>query len=314
MNFIMQIYKWIKILTIIKREKFHNCIKQHIIEYHQDKQQIIVLEEYNQQGNLYDFIKNNQNFTCNQIINCLLDIIKGLQQLSQHQYMHRDIKPQNIVFDGTKFKLIDFETCKYYGQDSYKYQSRIGTLTCMAPEAQLDFAYSSKCDVWSVGCVLYYILYKSFPLQNYDSLSLLIFYQNNHQLEFPSQVINKELYDLMQQMLKTREIDRISLNALFFLLKMIKSSMTFNISNLEENLASLIQRIQFIFYSEKSYDICKKIYTCFKTLLIYQVNTETQNDQKREKLKRATLEIIREFENEQIYLDLIRQIQQQIQD
>ncbi|CAK60519.1 unnamed protein product (macronuclear) [Paramecium tetraurelia] len=313
MNFIMQIFKWIKILTIIQREKFHNCIQIHTVEYHQDIEKIFVLEEYNQQGNLHDFLKNNQNFTNNQIINCLLDIIKGLQQLSQHQYMHRDIKPQNIVFDGTKFKLIDFETCKYYGQDFSKLQSRIGTFICRAPEVQLDFAYSSKCDVWSIGCLLYYILYKSFPLQNYDPLQLLLLYQNNHQLKFPSQIINKELNGLLQQMLKIREIDRISLNTLYFLLKIIKCLIKFNINNPEENLASLIERIQLIMCSETNQEICKKIYICFKTLLIYQINTENQNDQQREKLKRATQEIIREFENEQIFLDLMRQINQQIQ-
>ncbi|CAD8132160.1 unnamed protein product [Paramecium pentaurelia] len=314
MNYIMYIFKLIKILQIIQAENLDNCVKIFVIESHQDIGKIFVLEEYNEDGNLCNFIEQTiNNFNIDLIIKCLIDIIKGLLQLSKYKYMHRDIKPQNIVFDGTKFKLIDFETSKCYGQDLTIYQSCIGTKTCIAPEIQLQLQYSSKCDIWSVGCVLYYILYKQFPFQNYDRGQILKYYQRNEMLKLPSN-LNKELNDLLQQMLKPREIDRISINVLYFQLKMIKLLIKLKINDPEDNLVSFIDRIKFIIQSELDQDICKKIYTCFKAVLNQKVNSKNENYKTKQSLKIAVQEIIREFENEKIYLDLMKLIKQQIQE
>lgn len=56
--------------------------------------------------------KNNNEFDIQEILKCLLNIIDGLLELKSLYIMHRDIKPDNIVYDGNNYKIIDFETAK----------------------------------------------------------------------------------------------------------------------------------------------------------------------------------------------------------
>lgn len=58
--------------------------------------------------------------TTSEILKCLLDIIGGLLELKKLNIFHRDIKPDNIVYDGKDFKIIDFETAKKFQDDRIK--------------------------------------------------------------------------------------------------------------------------------------------------------------------------------------------------
>lgn len=75
--------------------------------------------------------------------------------------IHRDIKPDNIMFgdkdDINTLKIIDFGLSTYINDNKRKYQC--GTPGYMAPEVvkfdEKNFGFSEKCDVFSIGCILY---------------------------------------------------------------------------------------------------------------------------------------------------------------
>jgi len=74
---------------------------------------------------------------------------------------HRDIKPENILFENkekdAEIKLIDFGLSKKVLYSNEKMHTILGTPYYVAPEV-LGGTYDSKCDVWSIGAITYFML------------------------------------------------------------------------------------------------------------------------------------------------------------
>lgn len=98
-------------------------------------------------------------------------ILEAINCIHKQGISHRDIKPENFMFDDVdsdNLKIIDFglSSVAVPRQDLLHQQSTIeiinmktivGTVWYMAPEIY-DRRYSQKCDIWSVGIMLYIML------------------------------------------------------------------------------------------------------------------------------------------------------------
>lgn len=88
------------------------------------------------------------------------DILKAIIYCHKRNIVHRDIKAENILFEGRDIssacKLIDFGISLKFTKDS-KLKDKTGTILYVAPEV-LRGSYDEKCDVWACGVLLYLIL------------------------------------------------------------------------------------------------------------------------------------------------------------
>ena len=76
--------------------------------------------------------------------------------------MHRDLKLENVLInDAFGFKLADFGFSK--DNDSQLMVSFCGTPTAMAPEILKREPYDDRCDTWSLGVMLYEMVYGRLP-------------------------------------------------------------------------------------------------------------------------------------------------------
>lgn len=95
-------------------------------------------------------------------------ISAGMEYLSSHHYVHRDLATRNcLVGDNMSVKISDFGLSRdIYSSDYYRVQSKsLLPVRWMPPESILYGKFTSESDVWSFGVVLWEIF--NFGIQPY---------------------------------------------------------------------------------------------------------------------------------------------------
>lgn len=96
--------------------------------------------------------------------------------------MHRDLKPDNIFLTDGKVKLGDFGFCKMLEVNMA--QTMLGSPIYMAPEILKEEIYTLKADIWSLGVVLFEMLFGYCPFES-SSISQLINVITETELRIP---------------------------------------------------------------------------------------------------------------------------------
>lgn len=114
-------------------------------------------------GNLFDLVYYNEPLSEKLARTLFLQVVEGVQALHKKDFVHRDIKPQNIVLDSNfNLKICDFGSSWKMCSSSIK-QYSLGTRGFRAPEIVLKHPYSNKCDAFSCGVLLFVMLTKLMP-------------------------------------------------------------------------------------------------------------------------------------------------------
>jgi serine/threonine protein kinase len=91
-----------------------------------------------------------------------VQILLAVEYLHKNGYIHRDLRPANILlFKRDRIKLCDYGFCeKYHKYDDLN--TTINALYFRAPELLThNVKYGYPSDIWSIGCVMHYILTKN---------------------------------------------------------------------------------------------------------------------------------------------------------
>ncbi|BFG14120.1 hypothetical protein CerSpe_003940 [Prunus speciosa] len=116
---------------------------------------------------------------------------------------HRDIKPDNILFDDRdRLRLADFGSAETFG-DGETMSGLVGTPYYVAPELVAGREYGEKVDVWSSGVVLY-IMLAGFPPFYGETAAEIFEAVLRANLRFPARVFNgvsASVKDLLRRML-----------------------------------------------------------------------------------------------------------------
>jgi [calcium/calmodulin-dependent protein kinase] kinase len=97
--------------------------------------------------------------------------------------VHRDIKPQNILFDDKgKAKLADFGVASFVTNDNDTLFKMEGTYNFMAPELVskngLGSGYSGRAaDIWALGITFYSFVYYETPFKGDPANAMELFDQ-----------------------------------------------------------------------------------------------------------------------------------------
>jgi serine/threonine protein kinase len=120
---------------------------------------------------LFDYIELNEKMTATEIRHIFRQIVQAVAHLHKHGIVHRDIKDENVIVDNTgHVQLIDFGSAAYLKPDQ-KFDTFAGTLDYCAPEILRGNTYTGPPqDIWSLGILLYTLIYKENPFYNIDEI------------------------------------------------------------------------------------------------------------------------------------------------
>ncbi|KAJ6230590.1 serine/threonine-protein kinase tnni3k-related [Anaeramoeba flamelloides] len=132
----------------------------------QNKNKLLLISEFCEGGDLYQFIRSEKTFSEKLKIKFALDIAKGIHYLHSKNIVHRDLKSLNILLDeNMKAKITDFGLSKTLDfSSSVSNNTIVGTPRWMAPELlRGESDYSNKVDIYAFGMILYELSRRSLP-------------------------------------------------------------------------------------------------------------------------------------------------------
>ncbi|KAK2945978.1 putative serine/threonine protein kinase [Blattamonas nauphoetae] len=146
--------------------------------------QMAFFMDYADQGDLGKLIKKNQESGIPEehVRRIIFMGSHGITQLHQHHFIHRDIKPDNLLlaFDPEKqtvrILISDYgllqkmEDLTSIGTAQQK--TICGTPLYMSPEALDEESYTQSTDIWALGCVAYELLEGRHPFRTEEIIAL----------------------------------------------------------------------------------------------------------------------------------------------
>ena len=198
------IYNEINIHSKLEHE---NIIR--LYNVYEDSENINMIMEYAKNGNLYELISKEKNgLSESKAFNYFIQIVNAVYYLHQNNIIHRDIKPENILIDkNNKLKLCDFGWAKELTLENRS--TFCGTVEYMAPEIVGSENYDCGVDIWSLGILMYELLFGHSPFKGKNTKSIILNIKN-HELTYEKPISNS-CKDLIKKLLNINPQKRLKI-------------------------------------------------------------------------------------------------------
>lgn len=212
-------------VQIMKKLHHRNIVK--FLDYFQSSKSYYFITEYCQDGDLSEYILNKKKLTEEQTLEIFFQLIEGFKELFKLGVIHRDLKPANILVDKGVFKICDFGFAKMANANSDMFKTIVGSPLYMSIQVLTGKPYTTKCDIWSFGIILFEMVTGDVPWKgmNEKDLANNIVKQTN---VIKEKNFGKAIEKLLTKMLVLEEKKRISWEDLFALVEVIKNKKQIN--------------------------------------------------------------------------------------
>lgn len=188
-----------------------------IVRYYEtfdDVKYMYIVMEYCNGGELLDRLtfQDRKSFTEAEAARIMKKLFRAINHCHASGVIHRDIKPENIMYgkDG-EVKLIDFGLSKIVKSKNSSLKTMAGTPFYMAPEV-IKGEYSSQCDSWSLGVLMYFLLCGFLPFHGENRSQIFDRIKNGSYhldyLEF--ELVSPEAKNLIRKLLVNDPAKRIT--------------------------------------------------------------------------------------------------------
>lgn len=200
-------------INTLQKINHENILK--FYDYLEKNDKIFLIIEYCE----YDLDKflNRRPLKEKHVKKIFCQIVKGLKYLHDNDIIHRDLKPHNILLKNVNgenvVKICDFGLAKNKVED-FEQGTICGTPLYMAPEIITEGKYSYLIDFWSLGIILYEMVYGTQPYLGKTHYNLVKNIKTR-ELDFNDKIkISDECKDMIKGLLQFRPEDRYDWNVL----------------------------------------------------------------------------------------------------
>ena len=202
-------------LEIELMKKIHSKYIVEIYDVIQKDGYFFLIMEFAEGMTLLDYINTRpgpvEEYAAKRIIYQLLKCLDYLH--NTEQIVHRDFKPENIMIDKElNIKVIDFGLSNQASNKSDKFTTACGSPFYAAPEIIRGEEYTYAVDIWSLGIVIYCLLYGVLPFydENIKTLFKKILFANPSYYSY----VSDEANDIIQKCLNKIPEKRVTLKEL----------------------------------------------------------------------------------------------------
>ena len=124
--------------------------------------------------------KDKRGFNSDELLKIFNQLNIAFKVMKENKIIHRDLKLENILIKYEdkekklfKIKLADYGCSKILNSLSRNNcNTYIGTIQYMAPEILKKKEYNYKCDLWSVGIIIYNLVFGKLPFSGETEIAL----------------------------------------------------------------------------------------------------------------------------------------------
>ncbi|XP_066923330.1 serine/threonine-protein kinase Chk2-like [Clytia hemisphaerica] len=197
-------------VNIVKDLDHENIVK--IRDYFENDHFIYIVMELASEGSLLGYMRKRRSGVISEPLckDFFKQILMGVKFLHENNIIHRDIKADNILLHRNPdvsfvAKITDFGASRHLSPQS-QCLSPVGTEHYWAPEVNSGFGYTKQADLWSLGCLLFVMLFGQTPYKQKPNHAVI------ESLMDDARLANKPLVkDLLSGFLKMDPEQRLSI-------------------------------------------------------------------------------------------------------
>ena len=203
-------------IEIMKELDHPNIIKLYDVYIDIKNEYLYLIMEFCDGGDLSDYI-NDYTLDLTQVKEFITSLKNGLEYLCNRGVVHRDLKPHNILIKRDHInpnkliiKIADYGLSAFT-EDGSLMKTMCGSPLYMSPEIIEHQKYTAKSDLWSIGIIIYQLIYHRHPYENCKNYAELVKLVKTEPIKYPSTPpVDNLTIDLLQGLLDKNCHNRIS--------------------------------------------------------------------------------------------------------
>ncbi len=164
-----------------------------IVDFGQSGEMVYIVMPYLNGGSLADIVRRERAVTPERVAAAAAQVSVGLDHAHRRGVVHRDVKPDNILFDDDGNAIVtDFgiATARFHGRLTASGRA-MGTPHYMSPEQAMGKLVDGRSDLYALGVVMYEALVGFPPFDGADAFS--VGYKHVHEKPVPLSEIDSRI-------------------------------------------------------------------------------------------------------------------------